>query len=151
MKQRHFFIILLLIPLYLCSIELMKDYLDYDSQHPLSPISNDLVYGDGSTEITAQIDEYENITANKPIQGTIFVTHDEKNKIDNTSFKLGTKHLKVTFTQSSQMASYSTIMVSIYSFQLDGLPMGTHTLPPITVKVGGKEFQALPLVLQVSK
>ena len=147
--KKTFILTLLLAPLGLSSIELMKDYLDYSDERPLPTIANNLVYGEGSSEITSQINAYENIVPKKPIQGSIFVTHNEKDKIDSSSFRLGNKPLKVVFVQTSQMSATSNIVVSIYSFQLEGLPPGNHTLPSINVKVGGKEVSALPLIIKV--
>ena len=112
--------------------------------------ANDLIYGEGSTEVNTQINEYAPVVANKPIQGTIFITHEAKNAIDVNSFRIGNKPLKVSFVQTSQMSSSSSIYVTIYSFELEGLPTGTHTLSPIVVKIGGKEVQALPLVIEVN-
>lgn len=149
MSRNFFFLTLLFVPLTLSSIEFMRDYLDYSEEKPLPTISNDFVYGEGSSEITTQINAYQTIVANQPIQGSIFVTHDSKNTIDPSSFRMGDQPLKVSFVQTSQMSSPSTIVVSVYSFQLDGLPMGMHTLPSIRVKVGDKEIQALPLVIEV--
>ena len=149
MSKKVFLLILLLSPLQMYSIEFMKDYLDYSDERPLPKIANDFVYGDGSTEITSEINEYDPIVANKPINGSIFVTHDAKNAIDNTSFRLGNKALKVTFVQSTPMAASSNLVVSIYKFQLEGLPTGNHSLPSINVKVAGNVVQALPLAIQV--
>lgn len=143
--------ILLFMPLHLQSIEFMKDYLDYKEERPLPTIANDFVYGEGTTELTSQINNYEAIKANKPIQGTIFVTHERKNNVDEKSFRIGNKPLKTSFVQTTQMSSLSDIVVTIYQFQLDGLPAGDHTLPSINVKVGGKEVQALPLFVEVSQ
>ena len=151
MFGKIFFYTVLLCPLSLCSIELMKDYFDYNAEKPLPTVANDFVYGDGTTELTTQINEYDNLVAGKPIQGSIFVTHDSKNTVDVNSFRLGNKELKVNLVQNAPMSSTSSIEVSIYRFQLDGLPVGVHTLPPINVKVGGKEVQALPLIIEVPK
>lgn len=129
----------------------MKDYFDYKDERPLPTIDNDFIYGDGTTELTSQISEYANIVANQPINGTLFVTHSQKNVVDADSFRLGSKPLKTTFVQTAQMSSTSDIVVSIYHFQMEGLPIGTHTLPSINVKVGGKQVQALPLVIEISK
>lgn len=150
-KNRLFLLTLLLSPLSLSAIELMKDYFDYKDERPLPNVANDLVYDEGSNEVTSQINEYENLTANTPIQGSIFITHKVNNKVDEGSFRLGDKQLKVTFVQTTQMSSSSTIVVSIYSFGLPGMPVGIHTMPPINVTVGGKKIQALPLVIEVSK
>lgn len=148
--SKKLYFLLLLSPLPLCSIEFLKDYLHYNEERPFPTIANDLIYGDGSTELTSQINEYETITANKPIKGSIFVTHDARNAIDTGSFRLGNKPLKVTLVQSTRLSSSSPIMITIYSFQLDGMPAGTHTLPPISVKVADKVVQALPLSIEVS-
>lgn len=141
--------ILLLAPLHLNSVEFMKDYFDYKDERPLPTISSDFVYGEGTTELTSQISDYENIKPNKPIQGSLFVTHASKNAVDQDSFRIGSKPLKTTFVQTTQMSPSSDIVVSIYQFQLEGLPVGTHILPSINVKVGGKEVQALPLNIEV--
>lgn len=149
-RKNVFSILFFLVSLPLCSLEFMKNYLDYSEESSPPQIDNDLIYGDGSTEITSQVNEYENIPANKPIQGSIFVTHDVKNTIDVESFRLGNKPLKVTFVQTSQMSPSSNVVVSIYSFQLEGLPLGIHTLPSINVNVAGKNVRALPLVIEVN-
>lgn len=145
------YFVLLLAPLHLHSIEFMKDYLDYKDERPLPNIANDFVYGDGTTELTAQINDYETIKANQPIKGTLFITHETKNIVDEKGFRIGNKQLKTTFVQTTQMSSTSDIVVSTYQFQLDGLPIGIHTLPPISVKVDNKEVQALPLIIEVSQ
>ncbi|MEI8124207.1 MAG: hypothetical protein WCG42_00445 [Parachlamydiaceae bacterium] len=150
-KHAFFWTALVLTPLNLNAIELLKDYLDYSDEHPPPNVANDLVYGEGTTEVTSQINEYENIVANQPIQGSIFVTHDAKNSVDVSSFRLGDKALKVTFVKSSQMSSVSPIVVSIYNFQLDGMPIGSHTMPSINVKVGGALVQALPLIINIQQ
>lgn len=152
MTKNKLFLMLVLSPLFsLNAIEFMKDYLDYKDERPLPNIANDLVYDEGSSEVTSQISEYANITAGKPMQGSIFVTHDASNKVDDASFRLGDKELKVTFVQTAQMSSSSNVVVSIYSFGLPGMPVGVHTMPPINVIVGGKKIQALPLVIEVTK
>jgi hypothetical protein len=47
------------------------------------------------------------------------------------------------------MSPPGNIIVTIYSFQLPGMPPGTYTLPPVNVKVAGKVAQALPLEIEV--
>lgn len=149
LSKKNFFILFSLTSWTLGSLEFMKDYLDYNEEKALPQIDNDFVYGDGSTEVTSQINEYEKIRPNKPIQGSIFVTHNAKNTIDVKSFRLGDKPLETNFIQTSQMSSSTNIAVSIYSFQLEGLPLGIHTLPSINVKVGGKNVRSLPLVIEI--
>jgi hypothetical protein len=142
--------VLLLAPLQLHAVELMKDYFDYKVEQPLPTVSSDLIYGQGTTEITTQINDNIAIQPNQTIQGTLFVTHAPSNTIDENSFGIGNKPLKVSLVQNTQMST-GNIVVSIYQFQLEGLTAGTHTLPAIHVKVGDKEVQALPLTIEISQ
>ncbi len=112
-------------------------------------LTNVLVYGDGNIEVNSEISTYENVVANTPIQGSVMITHGTSSTIDINSFQIGDKPLKVKFVQSVPMSVSNNLEIAIYSFQIDGLPAGQHTLPPIQVKVGGKLYQALPLVIQV--
>lgn len=103
-----------------------------------------------NVQITSEISAFENLAATKPIQGSILITHDAKNLIDSNSFKIGDTPLKVQFVQTVPMSSsQSTLEVSIYQFQLPGMKAGTHTLQPISVKVGSKTYAAPPLTIQV--
>lgn len=151
MLKQLVFLCVALSPLPGHSIEFMKDYLKYGDEKPLPTVANDFIYGDGSTELTTQLSDYENIVQNVPIQGSLFITHDANNKIDETSFQIGNKPLKVTFIQTTTMSSFSNLVVSVYSFQLPGMSIGTYTMPAISVKVAGKEVQALPLVIEVAR
>ncbi len=101
-------------------------------------------------QVTTEINEYASQVANIPIKGTIMITHATHASIDNHSFRIGTKPLKVEFVQSMPMSSYSDWEVAIYSFSLEGMQKGTHTLPPIEVKVGDQYYQAASLTLQVA-
>lgn len=109
-----------------------------------------LIHGEGNTEISSSINEYQNIFEGVPIQGTIMVTHDANNKIDPNSFRFGGKPLKVTFLQSASMSSYGGLEVSTYSFELEGMKKGTYTLPPISVTIGGKVYVAQQMTLEVA-
>lgn len=131
--------------------EFMNDYFDHSDERQLSKMTSGPKYNDSSTEVTSQISEYENIIANKPIQVSIFVTHDSKNPVDIKSFRLGNKQIKVTFVQTTLVSSFSDLAVSVYNTQLEGLPIGTHVLPSINVKIGGKQFKAPPMIVEVSK
>ena len=111
--------------------------------------SNILIYGKGDTQVTSEINQYTNVVAGMPIFGSVMVTHDKANKIDENSFRLGDKPLKVKLIQTIPMSSYSNLEVAVYGFQLQGMDKGIHTLPPIKVKVGGQESQAPPLVIAV--
>jgi len=117
--------------------------------HAEASQSNVLIYGDG-TQVSSEISEYQTLLAGKPIAGSVMVTHNANKKIDVNSFRLGNKPLKVELIQSVPMSSYSSIEVTIYRFQLDGMPKGIHTLQPIKVNVGGKDYQAPPLTIEVA-
>jgi len=110
--------------------------------------TNVLIYGD-SVQISSEINEGETIVAKKPIQGTLMITHDEKNPVDLNSVTMGGKHLKLEFVKTVSMSSYSNLGVDVYQFQLEGMDSGFQTLPPIKVKVGGKEYEAPPLMIRV--
>ena len=116
----------------------------------LSKLSgNEFIYGQGSVEVSSQVNEYQKIAAKKPIQGTVFITHDQKDKVDESSFRLGKDPIKATWLRTTQMSLSSPLVVSIYSFEVKGLPLGTHTLPQISVTVGGKVNYAPSMVIQV--
>jgi hypothetical protein len=112
--------------------------------------SNVLIYTD-PVQVTSSINAYETIVAGAPIEGSVMITHDTQSAVDTTSFRLGDKPLQVQFVESMSMSSYSSLVVTIYHFQLAALPPGSHTLPPIKVKVGGKEYQAPPMTVQVPR
>lgn len=112
-------------------------------------VSNVLIYTD-PVQVTSSINVYETIQAGQPIIGSIMITHDAGAKIDPNSFRMGEKPIQATFVETTPMSAYSTLQVTIYRFQLEGLPQGTYTLQPIRVRVGGKDYQALPLTVQVA-
>lgn len=111
--------------------------------------ANILVYGD-TVQVTAEVnDEYGDLRAGAPIRGSVMITHNMDDAIDNDSFLIGDKPLKVEFVKSVRLSSYSNLIISIYHFQLDGMKAGEHVLPSIKVKVGGKNYESLSLTIQV--
>src|SRR5271166_6030922 len=56
--------------------------------------SNVLIYGD-NVQVSSQVNEYENIVAGTPIQGTVMITHASTNPVDPNSFRMGEKPLQV--------------------------------------------------------
>lgn len=130
---------------FLCLLFVLQATLSFAEE----PEANILVFKGGNVEINASINQYENITPGTPIQGSIMVTHDAGNPVDQETFVLGEKPLQVTWVQSVPMSADNKLEVSIYSFQLPGMPQGYYTLPQIGAKVGGKYYYAPPLSLQV--
>lgn len=115
----------------------------------LQAATNMLIYNEGNVQISSEIYQYDQVVAGLPIEGSVMITHDTKQTIDPSSFRLGDKRLNVKFVQSVPMSQQDHLVVTIYKFQLQGMKKGNHTLPPIKVKVGGKEYQAPPLMVQV--
>jgi len=113
------------------------------------PVSNVLIYRD-TVQVSSQINEFANVVEDQPIPVSIMVTHAENNPVDVNSFRMDNKSLKVDFVEIVPMASSGNLVISIYKFQLDGMKKGTHTAPPISVKVGGKEYASPPLVVRVA-
>jgi hypothetical protein len=109
---------------------------------------NLLIYDDGSIQISTEVYEYEKLVEGKPVLGSVMITHNASSIIDSESFKIGNKPLKVKLIKTVPFAS-SNIVISIYNFQLEGLPEGTQTLAPISLKVGEKYYQAPPLTITV--
>lgn len=111
--------------------------------------ANNLIYEGGNIQITSGINEYQNLSANVPVQGSIMVTHESASSIDVNSFKMGNDPLKVNFISTTPFSDH--LVVTIYAFQLNGMSKGTHQLPSISVQVGGKEYQAPPITLEINK
>ena len=118
---------------------------------PPTPIPNVLTYNDGTVEVDAEINAYENLVENTPINGSIFITQDFAAEIDQNTFRIGDKPLKASLVSSTQISPDSPMKVTIYGFTLEGMPAGLHNLPPISVKVGNKTYQALPLSIEIGK
>lgn len=114
-----------------------------------APQPNVLIYDDGSIQVNTQIDEYEKPIAGKPLKGSVLITHNKKDKIDDQSFLLGNKPLKVQFVNSTPMTSAGNVIVSIYKFQTPDLEEGIQELPSVSVKISGKRYQSPPLSLEI--
>lgn len=120
---------------------------------PYSPpktIPNILTYGGGSVEVDAEINPYQKLIEDAPIQGSIFITQEQPGHIEASSFQLGDTPLQTTFVSSNILSEETQIRISIYSFTLQGLPAGVNNLPPISVIVGDRRYQASPLSIEVS-
>lgn len=113
--------------------------------------TNDLVYGLGQVEVNTEISSFANLAPNTPIQASVMVTHPSTAPVDINSFRMGDKPLQVVLVQTVPMSALSNIVLSIYKYQIDGLDVGSHTFPPIKVKVGGKEYEALPLNVDIGQ
>lgn len=117
---------------------------------PPQAIPNILTYEDGSVEVDASFNAYENLTENTPIAGSIFVTQEKPLPIDINAFSMDGKPLSVVLVSATTISDTSPINVSIYSFTLPAMSAGLHTLSPITVKIGNKTYKSLPLTVEIS-
>lgn len=99
--------------------------------------------------ITAQI-EGESV-ADKPQQGSITITHQKESKVELKSFTLEGKPLSVTFQKDIVISPDSSLIISIYSFEIPGEKKGLHVLPEISAKVGGKIYASTPSTYEVEK
>ncbi len=113
------------------------------------------VWGTGESlmpaaEVTASIDPYQTV-ADQPIPGTVTVTHDNSQTVDEGSFQMGGKPLKVNHVKTVNINPSQTVVLSIYSFQLPGQSAGLYILPTISVKVGGKTYQTIPSSYEISQ
>ena len=102
---------------------------------------NVLIYSD-SVQVTSEISSWEILTKNHPIKGTLTITHNDNLKIDAASAKIGNDPLQVKLVSEVILSPTSKLSLSIYEFELKGMEVGNYNLPPISVKVGNKVYQA---------
>lgn len=92
-------------------------------------------------KIFAEIEQRE-AYENEPLKGTITVTHELNQIIDNSSFILGKTKIPVELVKEVKMAPDQPLVLSIYSFKIPGRPQGLYALPAVSVKVGGTVYQS---------
>lgn len=84
-----------------------------------------------------------------PIKGTITITHDRKQEIDISSFKLSGKAIKAVKVKEVPLSADSPLIISIFSFELPAQNRGLYILPPVSVKVGREEYQSISSTYEV--
>lgn len=104
---------------------------------------------DGSVKVTAEIDLYKTYE-NHPLQGTITVTHNAKQLVDEASFKMEGTPIKVEAVKSVKVSANDPIQLSLYKFLLPAKPRGLYVLPEITVSVGGKVYHSIQSTYEVT-
>lgn len=102
---------------------------------------------DQNVSVSAEIDAYKAFE-NHPLQGTITISHDTTAVIDPASFRMNDKPLEVELVKNVPISS--SLVISIYQFQLPGGPKGIYTLPRIQVTVGGKSYYSLAAPYEVT-
>lgn len=111
--------------------------------------SNVLIQGD-TVQVSAEINISLDLQANQNIPVSVMVTHHKNTAVDNNSFKIGNKNLIANFVQNVSMPSNKDVIVSVYKTLLEGMPAGNHILPPISVRVEGKEYQTPPITVIIN-
>jgi hypothetical protein len=95
-----------------------------------------------------------------PIKGKVFVMKEEGASVDEEGFLLGKEVLKVKYLGEEEKASLAisgggngskTMVISIYSFEIEGQPEGVQMLKPISVAVGGRRYSSHPFVYEVRR
>ena len=94
--------------------------------------------------VDAQIDQSGTLIENQPLKGLISIAHNEQEKVDETSFRLGDSTLDVDFVREVRISPSSPLVLSYYQFALNGQPKGLQVLPSVSVKVGSHRYQSPP-------
>lgn len=115
------------------------------------PQPNILPYGQGTVQISTSVNANDTVLPKVPFKASVMITHDSNQEVDPNSFRFGDNPIKATFMQSVNMSVTSKLQVTIYQVELPGLAEGNQTLPPISVKVAGKYYQAPPLQLIIGE
>ncbi len=76
-----------------------------------------------------------------PLSGTITITTSEGEKIDPDSFTINGATLSTSYYK--QVSLTGATKIGIYRFSLPAKQVGSHTLPPISVKVGKQTYHSL--------
>jgi len=110
---------------------------------------NVFVYGEGDIQVSIQINSFENIAPNMPFQASVMVQHPSTSTVDTSSFTTGGKPLKVQFVRDVTISPYGNIVLSIYNYQIPGMPTGSQVIPPVKVKVAGEYYESLSLSIDI--
>lgn len=99
-------------------------------------------------QVNAEIDGNEGIE-NQPLSGTLVITHNLNQPIDSQSIMLRQKKLEVEHIKDVRISPDDPLTLSMYHFQLPGQPAGLYSLPRISVKVNGQDYQSSPASYEV--
>ncbi|WP_044882770.1 BatD family protein [Neochlamydia sp. EPS4] len=84
-----------------------------------------------------------------PLKGTLEVTHNSDQKVEESSALLNDRFLKIDLLRSVRISPDSPLTVSIYQFTLPPQNQGTYTLSSLSLKVDGKTFKTLPITYEI--
>lgn len=95
-----------------------------------------------NVNVQAELNTYS-IAPNKPLSGTLMITHPESVEIDLTSATMEGKPLELGLVQKVPLGD--DLFINIYQFTLPPYKPGEYNLPVITIKVGDREYETLPV------
>lgn len=104
-------------------------------------ISPSILFAQG-VKVSAEVSE--KVYANQPFHGTVMITHNENQKIDPSSFRLGNDPLQVDLVKETRISPNEPLVISIYHFDMKGQSNGLHALPAVGVNVGGQVYYSTP-------
>ncbi|MBS4167145.1 Uncharacterized protein NEOC65_002251 [Neochlamydia sp. AcF65] len=84
-----------------------------------------------------------------PLKGTLEVTHNSDQKVEESSALLNDRFLKINLLRSVKISPDSLLTVSIYQFTLPPQNQGTYTLSSLSLKVDGKIFKTFPITYEI--
>lgn len=99
--------------------------------------------------VTSEVEEKGKV--GMPLKGTVTITHDLKEQVDENSFMLGDAPLEVEHLKEVQVAPNSPLTISIYTFTLMPDEAGLHELPQVKVTVGGKDYRSFATTYRVEE
>lgn len=135
-----YLMLLILVPLHHCE----AGSHDVPSEPDISA-----TYGEGTIQISSEIDQADSLQAGVPIQGSVVITHSINKIIDSATFRLGDEPLQAWLDKSISLTSDDRVLMTVYRFQLKGKDPGTYTLPSIKVNISGKDYLAPSLTITV--
>lgn len=104
--------------------------------------------GFADVTVSSEIDLYQ-AYENRPLQGTISITHFSTAKIDDSSFNIEGTPIKAEAIKTVRFSPSSNIEMTIYRFTMPGKTQGLYVLPSISVKVDGETYKSIPSSYEV--
>jgi hypothetical protein len=91
------------------------------------------------------------LSEQRTIEGTVSVTHAKNEQVETSSFRMNDKSLPVEWKNDVAFPTEAgkELLISHYGFKMPGLPLGLHELHPISVDVGGTNYQSIPSTFEV--
>lgn len=110
--------------------------------------------GYSETKVFAKIEKNQT-NGSSTSEGTISIIHDQKSKIDTSSFQIDGKPLSVQFVKrirvsASEDNGQKNLVNSTFTFRIPKQAEGLHLLAPISVKIDGQLYQSTPTSYEIN-